>query len=255
MRRFDTCWVYADPRKRYSREVGAALAVGSGGRLIFDWQPRLGTAIVSGMALAQQRVLSHPLSRDWWQVDHGYWRRGEYYRLSHRRLWCDGLGEPDYARLDALRVAIAPPRTSGRHVLIAMQSAGFYRLWVGGVDHDAYQRHLVERVRQRTDRPIVCRLKPLGGVREPPLAEQLADAWLVVTHSSAVALDALAAGVPVIVTEPTFCAARLGTPWERVENPYRPSQDERRDLFARIAGHQWTLAEMRSGEVWERLRQ
>jgi hypothetical protein len=42
--------------------------------------------------------------------------------------------------------------------------------------------------------------------------------------------------------------------WEQIENPYRPTQDERRDLFARIAGHQWTLAEMRSGEVWERLK-
>lgn len=197
--------------------------------------------------------MQSPLVTDWYEVDHGYWRRGEYHRISHRRLWCDGTGEPDYARLDRLGVQIRPARPSGRDVLVALQSPQFYDRWVK-ISQQVFVQNVQRRLRAVTRRPIVLRHKPLGRrTRQPPLSNALANAWIVVTHSSAVALEALAAGVPVIVTEPTFCAARLGTPWHRLENPYRPTQDERRELFARIACHQWTLAEMRSGEIWERL--
>jgi hypothetical protein len=205
------------------------------------------------MAARQAALMQPGVLPDWYQVDHGYWRRGEYYRISHKRLWCDGRGQPDFARLDLLGVNVAPTRTGGRHVLVAMQSPGFYQLWAG-TSPVCFSERITKKVRQHTDRPIVFRQKPNRWGRLQPIEVALRDAWLVITHSSAVALDALAAGVPVIVTEATFCAARLGTLWEQIENPYRPTQDERRDLFARIAGHQWTLAEMRSGEVWERLK-
>jgi len=206
------------------------------------------------MARPQHWLMQPQVLPDWYQVDHGYWRRGEYYRISHKRLWCDGLGEPNFARLDAIGVPVYPSRAGGRHVLVAMQSPGFYDLWTGTTAGN-FEIRMQSTIRKYTNRPIVFRHKSFGRRRQPPIAHALRDAWLVVTHSSAVALDALAAGVPVIVTEPTFCAARLGTPWHRIEDPVRPTEDERRDLFARIAGHQWTLAEMRSGEVWERLRQ
>lgn len=220
---------------------------------MFDWQPRPGIAIVSGMADNQRAVMRSPLVTDWYEVDHAYWRRMEYHRISHRRLWCDGTGEPDYARLDRLGVQFAPARSGGRHVLVALQSPEFYARWAG-MSQQQYVNRLQGQLRAVTRRPIVMRHKPIGRMRrQPSIGQALANAWIVVTHSSAVALDALAAGVPVIVTEPTFCAARLATPWHRLENPYRPTQDERRELFARIAGRQWTLAEMRSGEAWERL--
>lgn len=221
--------------------------------MVYDWTPRPGIAIVSGMADNQKAIMQSPAVTDWYEVDHGYWRRMEYHRISHRRLWCDGTGEPDYARLDRLGVQIEPARKCGRYVVVALQSPEFYARWTGmSLRH--YIGKMQGNLRAVTKRPIVLRHKPMGRMRrQPALGQALANAWIVITHSSAVALDALAAGVPVIVTEKTFCAARLATPWERLENPYRPTQDERRDLFARIAGHQWTLAEMRSGEAWERL--
>lgn len=226
--------------------------------MVYDWVPRPGVAFVSGMADVQKAVMQSPLVTDWYEVDHGYWRRMEYHRVSHRRLWCDGLGEPDYARLERLGVQIAPSRCSGRNVLIALQSPQFYDRWTG-MGQRQYLTTLQQQLRAVTSRPIEVRHKPLGRIRrhqayrQPTLGQAIANAWIVVTHSSAVAIHALAAGVPVIVTEQSFCAARLATPWQRLENPYRPTQDERRELFARIAGHQWTLAEMRSGEAWERL--
>lgn len=230
------------------------MAQGCGGQVVTDWQPRSGIAIVSGMAVPQQAVMRSPLVDDWYQIDHGYWRRGEYYRVSHRRLWCDGAGPADHARLDRLGVAIRPAREGGRNVLIALQTQKFYELWAG-MSSAQWLAEVWARIAARTRRQIVLRVKPLRRRdRQPPLSRALADAWIVVTHSSAVALEALAAGLPVIVTEPTFCAARLGTPWERIQEPVRPTLEERRELFARIAGQQWTLAEMRSGEAWERLK-
>jgi antitoxin (DNA-binding transcriptional repressor) of toxin-antitoxin stability system len=246
-----TC--YADRKKQYSRDLCNALAEGCGGQVVLDQVPRPGIAIISGMADWQRAIMQSPVVEDWYEVDHGYWRRLEYHRIQHRKLWCDGLGEPDYARLDRLGVEIQPARKSGRQVVIALQSPEFYARWTG-LDLRHYTAKMVRQVRAATGRPVVLRHKPMGRLRrQPPLGEQLRNTWLLVTHSSAAALDALAAGVPVIVTEKTFCAARLATTFDRIENPYRPSQDERRELFARIAGHQYTLDEMRSGEAWERL--
>ena len=223
--------------------------------MVLDQVPRPGIAIISGMADWQRAIMQSPLVEDWYEVDHGYWRRLEYHRIQHRKLWCDGTGEPDYARLDRLGVDIQPARKSGRQVVIALQSPEFYARWTG-LDLRHYTAKMVRQVRAATGRPVVLRHKPMGRLRrQPPLGEQLRNTWLLVTHSSAAALDALAAGVPVIVTEKTFCAARLATTFDRIEDPYRPSQDERRELFARIAGHQYTLDEMRSGEAWERLQE
>ncbi|HMU15822.1 MAG TPA: hypothetical protein PKC95_00125 [Thauera aminoaromatica] len=205
------------------------------------------------MAEDQQRVMRSERVTDWFEIDHAYWRRFEYHRASHRRLWCDGMGDPDFDRFDRLGVDLRPPYTGGRYVLLALQSQQFYTRWAGMTI-----RHFLDKVRgqvrKHSRRTLRVRYKPIGHMRrQPPLAEALAEAWIVVTHSSAVALEALASGLPVIVTEKTFCAARLATPWERLENPIRPTREARRELFARIAAHQWTLDEMRSGEAWARL--
>lgn len=205
------------------------------------------------MAEDQARVMRADCVTDWYEIDHAYWKRYEYHRITHRRLWCDGSGEPDYARFERLGVEIRPPHTTGKYVLLALQSDQFYTRWTSLTLRD-YVEKMRRNVRRLGRRNLRLRWKPLGRMRhQRPLAEDLAGAWIVVTHSSAVALEALAFGLPVIVTERTFCAGRLATPWDQLEEPYRPSTEARRELFARVAGCQYTLDEMRSGEAWERL--
>ena len=75
----------------------------------------------------------------------------------------------------------------------------------------------------------------------------IADAWCVVTHVSAAALDALRLGIPVVTTGE--CAATpLATPIAEIDNPRMP--DGRESLFSTLAYGQFTQEEMRSGLAW-----
>ena len=74
------------------------------------------------------------------------------------------------------------------------------------------------------------------------------DCWCVVCHSSGVAVDALMAGVPAITLHPAsfvypICSHELS----EIENP---KMADRIAWFSRLAYCQWTLAEIKSGEVW-----
>ena len=244
---------YADQKKPYTIEVASAFARGCGGRVVigFDKEEESDVTVVVGMGEGQKKIIAR--AKDWYEIDHGYIGRGTYYRVSHKSLWCDGRNEPDFKRLDVHRLSFRQDRALGRALLLALQSEGFYQRWAG-TSRDGF----IGRVRRetRSRRTLIVREKPLGKARKyrVPLRQHLNMSWAVIVHSSAVALDALMDGLPIVVMEPTYCAARLATPLKMLEHPRLPSVDERRDLFARIAAAQWTIEEMKSGEAWERTK-
>lgn len=184
---------------------------------------------------------------DWLYVDNGYFRRGRFYRVTLNAVQHDGLGgsaAPE--RLARLGVTVAPWRRGGRHVVVCPQSDWFMAA-VCGLDGPEWLRRTLARLRAATDRPIVVRRK--GAAR--PLAADLAGAWCLVTHASNAAVEAVLAGVPVIVTGPGAAASMgLGDP-AQVEAPLR--LDGRRDWAARLAANQWSLDELARGDAWQRL--
>ena len=81
--------------------------------------------------------------------------------------------------------------------------------------------------------------------------EAIQDAWCVVTHVSAAALDALRLGVPVITTGE--CAATpLATALSEINNP-RLSEG-REMLFSLLANCQFTPEEMLKNNVISAVR-
>ena len=242
-----TC--YADPRKSYSVRVAAAFAAGCGGEVALDFKLREGVAVIVGMAEPQRALMR--AAADWYHVDHGYFGRGAYYRVSHQALWTDGHGPPAHEKLERFGVRFSGRVNGGPELLVCTQTPGAYAFERS--TQDRWLADTVRALRAVSNRHPVIRHKPIGHLRsQPPVHELFPFVHALVCHSSCAALEALAHGVPVVVTS-TFPACLLATELDKVETPFLPTVDARRDLFARIAAQQWNVDEMASGECWGQL--
>src|SRR5688572_12229135 len=132
---------------------------------------------------------------------------------------------------------------SDGHVLIAMPGMDHGRML--GMDMPSWAATIKKEVRKRTNRRIKVRQKSAMN----SLDEDLENAFVLVTHSSKVAVDAVRSGVPAIV-EPTNPAAPVcSTSLEDIEKPKMP---DREIWWASLMCQQFTISEMRDGtaKLW-----
>lgn len=253
---------YLNTAKGNAREMMEVFAAGSGAEITTNLE------LVPGREAVLWGVdrLTLPLWQEivktktpYWYVDNGYfrskWSGGDYYRITRNAEQCTGDGESDGARWRALGLKFQPWRKSGTHILIACQS-DFWHERHGDGSAAEFARRVTKRLMQITSafdvkRPIIVRGKPIGGHKEPPLAEQLADCWAVVTYSSMVATDALLAGVPAFVLAPGAAAPVTHSDLWEIERPLYPGGREH--WAAVLADNQWRLGEIRDGTAWRML--
>lgn len=174
--------------------------------------------------------------------------RETHFRVGVNALQSWSEKPSDGKRLAALGVKVQPWRKDGRHIVVCRQSDEFistFGRWPGD-SALAWQQDVLDALNRHTDRPIVVRVKS----EERPLVADLTDAWLLVTHSSAAAVEALIAGVPVIVTDAKCAAWRFSSTFKR------PRMDDGREEWAaRLADSQWTLNELRAGLAWRAIHE
>lgn len=153
------------------------------------------------------------------------------------------------------------PRQFGECVLFAGASqkhCDFHGLG----DCSEYARRVIAEVRAHTDRPVIYRPKPswrsavpIDGTefsRSPTrLADELARCFVLVTHSSNAAVEAILAGVPAIVLGPGIARPVTSRTVADVEDPYWTLDEERRQWLADLAYCQWSVEEIASGETWK----
>lgn len=238
---------YAQPEKLKSRMVLEAFAMGCGAEMASTHVQELlpGAAVFYGVRPPWMHLWHQAKreGREWWYIDNAWFDRARerFFRIGHNAVqsWAPAS---DGARLQELGIEVQPWRRRGRNIIVCPQTDEFMRT----VARDPSWRYVVKsRIAAHTDRPIVERVK--GSKR--PLAEDLVDAWLLVAHSSAAAVEALLAGVPVIVTDPSCAAAAFATSFEGIESPVL--LDGREEWAARLADSQWTLEEMKKGAAWK----
>ena len=192
--------------------------------------------------------------RAWLYLDNGYFRPGHFsgfYRATWNAYQHDGTGRGDPTRWRALGLTIAPWRRDGSHVLVCPPSDIFGQLM--GFDAAGWLVRTIQALARATDREIRIRKKPAAAGAGTPLAEDLASAWALVTHSSNAAVEALLAGVPVFCTAPCAAAGMGLADLSRIEGPLLP--DDRERWAAALAVNQWTLDEMRGGTCWRMLNE
>lgn len=244
-----TC--YAERQKSKSVRLIEAFAAGCGGRVSDVGARELapGPAAFYGVRASFAHLIDQARAdgRDWWLIDNSYFdvARERQFRITRNAMQCDGLqacwSGKGAARLAALGITVKPWRENGDHVLICPQSAEYMALvgWSG-----SWIESVSAELRRHTSRPLRIR----GKRDERPLAEDLRGAWALVTHSSAAAVEALLAGVPVLCTG--RCVGRwMGTgDLSLVEDP--PMPERREEWAAVLAENQWSEAEMRDGTAW-----
>jgi len=215
-------------------------------------------------------------------IDSGYIRRGEYYAV--------GLGGINYEadfknanspadRFNALGVEIKPWREGGEYVLLCGQRVIDITLPCKPPQWAAVMRDVVRSV---TDLPILYRPYPsepkvysrIDGTlpSRGSLEDDLADAALLVTHTSNVVIQALLEGIPCVTTGkgvadrvvsiglkpepepplPTWARGKAALIRHVLDAP-RHTLPDRVPFFHDLAYAQWTKDEMESGLPFRRL--
>lgn len=191
--------------------------------------------------------------RDWYYLDNAWFdvAREKAFRIGINAMQSWRTKDSDGRRLRDLGVSVTErDRNVGRHVVVCRQSEEFMRFnagYAGGAL--GWQDDVVNALTRNTARPILIR----GKETKVPLAADLVDAWLLVTHASAAAVEALIRGIPVIVTDPHCAAWGLGTTFGRIESAEPPKGV--RAWAERLADSQWTLDELKDGTAWKAINE
>ena len=189
--------------------------------------------------------------RQFFYADHGYFRRGQYYRIAKNAYHGLGLGTYPPDRFLACHVDMAPTwRDSGTQVVICPNSTTYMRLF--GIDARQWALDVATEVSKHSDRPLIIRWKAQAQAR--PLYHDLHDAHCVIVFSSGAAVEAVRSGIPVITLAPWAATRRMGgTELAQIESP--PMPEGREQFIYNLAYEQYTLKEIADGMAWRRLRE
>ena len=193
--------------------------------------------------------------RDWYYIDNAYFDpcREVYFRITKNRLQHDGaMDETDGKRWEALGLSIAPWQPQGEHIVVCPASDQFMRLAAGYTGD--WKSDILAQLRQHTRRPL--RFRPWmanKGLAFKTLPDDLRGAFCLVTYTSAAAITALRAGIPVLVTaEDCISRPMAQTDVAKVEQLVYPEYRERWAMV--VADNQWTESEMRDGLPWAHMQ-
>lgn len=162
----------------------------------------------------------------------------------------NGAGQPARRapeRWRRLGVDVKPWRKTGDHILLC-PSRG---LPTGSEPQpDGWIEATIAELRRSSDRKVRVRWHPGNWkVNAPavPIEDDLRNAWACVIWNSVAGVKALIEGVPVIYTAKDWiCASAAGRRLGDIEWPQTP---DRTEALERLAGSQWTLPEIASGEA------
>lgn len=214
-------------RLGYEVKPGSTTAPADGDVLV-TWN-RIGSGQAAALAFEARGLPVLVAENAAWGNDFAGGRWYSLARRYHNTTGCFPLGGPE--RWDALGVEMAPWRTGGDEVVILAQRSI-------GSPPVAMPRDWPERMQ----RAIGGRIRRHPGTKAcTPLEADLARAREVVTWGSGAAIKALLWGIPVRSAMPNWIGEQDNTDAGRLA------------MLRRLAWAQWTLAEIASGEPFERL--
>jgi hypothetical protein len=235
-----------------------ALAIGSGAsQFIPDPNPvyQGGDSIVWGLIRGADEIMLQTSRNgcDYFQIDNAYFGRNVYYRVTLNALQLSQLPTSVVSNryktiLNGLNKPILPWKTERNGPIVICPSSEFlYRFM--GTTLDKWVAEVVDEIKNYTDRKIFIRYKDISLKDDIDL--DIFDAWCVVTHVSAAALDALRLGIPVVTTGQ--CAATpLSIKTQDIDNP--SLLGGRDELFSLLACGQFTPEEMLNQNVLATVR-
>jgi len=237
--------------KQKSLDLCVAFIRGCGGQIASRYRP--GPAVFYGVDHSNEDCWRQArlAGDDIYYIDNSYFdaMRQRSFRVTKNRLQHSGAGVSDGRRFAALGIRVAPWRGQGGHVVVCQQSDLFMRR-IAGFDGN-WTASVVRRLQAATSREIRVRPWSRNKIRiGATLGADLAGAHAVVVWSSAAAVAALIAGIPVVV-ESEDCAARcMAGSVAQIEALPMP---DRENWLGVLADNEWTIPELTDGTACSHL--
>lgn len=187
----------------------------------------------------------------YYYIDNAYFdkTRGTHFRITQGAIQHNGQGQSSGERFRALALQIKPWRSDGEHIVVCPQSDAFMRD-IAGLKTN-WLSDAVRTMALFSNRRFKVRNWDRNkSILMATLAEDLKNAWILVTYSSAAAINALLAGIPISAAD--GAAYLMGVNIKHIEEPIYPEDRER--FFGVLADNQWTLDEFRDGTAWRMLQ-
>ena len=226
---------------------------------IYKSQWERGRQVGNLMAAMEENSIPHIV------LERGFVQRDKYFMaglggLNNRANFFNQ--EADSKRLANLHLDLKPWKQTGKRVIVCGQVP-----WDSSVQHISFSTFIDGTIRQLseyTDHEIVFRPHPQHpqsiDVSHLPcvvsdknlLAEDLEDAFAVITFNSNSAVDAAIAGIPVFAFDEGSMAWPIANSDLRKIN--QPEMPDRTAWLQQIAYAQWNFEEMSAGIPWRHLR-
>lgn len=213
--------------------------------------PALIRNIINNEESIRSRILA---GRPFWFTDTGYtnfiaakgkpWHRlcrnHIHQNLSHMNFPAD--------RLRLLESMPQPWRTTGNKILVVESSDYHHRML--GADRNSWRDHVTNELARHTDRPVEYRAKNMDRKTRDSVYDLLmssTDYYCVISDSSAAAVEAVWAGVPIITLNRHITTAIARTQVSDINNLYRGPIG---DWLCALTYSQFTKKEMQNGTAW-----
>lgn len=193
--------------------------------------------------------------REFWFTDTGYTNfvasKGKpWHRLVHNHIHQD-LTHLNFPadRLSNLAVFPKPWRTTGDKILVVESSDNHYRML--GTDRNSWRDTIANELAKHTNRPVEYRSKNMDRKERDSVYELLMSSdeyYCVISDSSAAAVEAVWAGVPIITLNKHITTAVARTQISDIENLYRGPIG---DWLCALTYSQFTKKEMQNGTAWK----
>ena len=193
---------------------------------------------------AWRRVLLR--KEPYWYIDNSYFDsvRGQQFRITRNAIQLPNalIHQSDGKRFEALGLEIKPwqPKPDGWWLVIEQSPAFMERIagdkrWLEKTAAGLDPSRRIKVRRWKSDKPAL----------QSTLVDDLAQAWMLITHSSAAAVTAALAGVPAEVSNMSALYAMVCSTV--------PAVDQRRHYMNVLADNQFTTQEMEDGTAWRML--
>ena len=237
-----------------NRRVTECFAIGSNSPCVpvseFD-SSYTGTVVSYGILRGAGEILKN--SKSFYYIDHGYFgsvqrkfKEGKtvilkslsgYFRIVKNDLMHDGNGQYDKKRIDKFNIKFKKIRTSGEFIILSEPS----KFITNYLNLQNWTQETVEEISKYTDRKIIVHSKQ----STIPLDELLKHAWAFVSVQSTAGFKAMIQGVPAHFTYNKLKSINSIEEIEKGKIDYQ--------IFNNLAYGQWTMEEMKNGEMMEYL--
>lgn len=211
-----------------------------------------GVAEVNSQAWSQAKAHLKTLGVPYYYIDNSYFdrTRGTHYRVSKNSLQFQGPDyESDGKRWEALGYELKPWRNPHEgHIVVCPQSQTFLRYTVAGRNWATIARmwlpDTLDMLKKAWPKREIRVREWSGDKQTASLQEDLKGAGLLVTHSSAAAIEAAIEGVGFILD------AKSPSAIASMPSPEDNAPDQRLKYMRALADNQWTLDEIKRGDAW-----